>query len=109
MSNRNGSVGNSRKQVSNTEALWGALPKGNAFHVGSGEVPVEGSQGGAMATIGGAGESMTAQMEKLYPGQKFEPEQSFSDIAKTLPRVRPKVAASFGTSVELDTEIRKTS
>jgi hypothetical protein len=114
MSNRNGSVGNSRTHQENPFApVWGKMPKGNSFAPGRGEVPVDGAAGGAQAALKDFGSTATTSlapaMEKLYPGKKYEAEPNFMDIAKTLPRVRPiyDKRMQYGTPQQLDALIKK--
>lgn len=98
MTNKNGSVGGSRPQQQDMAPVWGAMPKGNVFEVGKGEVQRDGSEGGATAALS----------SMKIPG-KIGDEPNFMDIAKTLPRVKPRVAKehSFGTSSDLDSAISK--
>jgi|HubBroStandDraft_2_1064218.scaffolds.fasta_scaffold195003_2 hypothetical protein len=93
MSNRDGSVGGSRKNANPMQPYWSEMPKGNTFEVGKGEVAPRGgnmvSNGGASAALAGLNitESVAAQMGEKYGG-KFEKEPGFMDIAKSLPPVR---------------------
>jgi len=89
MSNRNGSVGDSRGYPKGMEPLWKELPKGNNFEVGKGEVSRDGAAGGATAALTGMGMSGSVAeiLSKKY-GRPMVAEPNFMDIAKTLPRPR---------------------
>jgi hypothetical protein len=75
LSNRNGSVGASRKTPKGMEAFWQPLPTGNVYEVGKGEVPREGSAGGATAALAGMGMTDSGG--------------AISELMKALPRPRP--------------------
>lgn len=109
MSNRNGSVGNSRKGAPGMEPIWADLPKGNVFEVGKGEVARDGSQGGADAALAATRMtgSVAAELSKKL-GHEVKAEPTFMDIAKGLPRVRPHVVKEYGTQADLDKAIKST-
>lgn len=107
MSNRNGSVGASRKGPPGMEPIWADLPKGNNFEVGKGEVQRDGSEGGAsaaLASTGMSGSVAEALGQKL--GVKLAPEPTFMEISKGLPGVRPHIVKEYGTQADLDKAIK---
>jgi hypothetical protein len=112
MSNRNGSVGGSRKHPDNPYApVWGEMPKGNVYSPGKGEIQVDGAAGGAPAalkSIGATVDSAAAAMKAKYGGD-YTPEPTFMDVTKTLPRVRPiyDKRMQYGTPQQLDALIKK--
>lgn len=97
MSNKNGSVANSRKERNPMTPQWAAMPKGNTYEVGKGEVPVDGSEGGASSALAGL------RIAENNDGPNF------MDIAKGLPKPRPIVAKDhvFGTARDLQEAIEK--
>jgi hypothetical protein len=74
MSNRDGSVGASRKHPKGMEPLWQPLPTGNVYEVGKGEVARDGAAGGATAALSGLGMTDSGS--------------AISELMKTLPRPR---------------------
>jgi hypothetical protein len=110
MSNRNGSVGNSRGAPPGMAPIWAELPKGNNYEVGKGEVTRDGSQGGATAALSSTrmSGSVAAEIAKMV-GHDVPVEPTFMDISKNLPRVRPLVRAESGTSSDLDKAIKVAS
>lgn len=95
MSNKDGSVGGSRKHDDKFKPVWGEMPKGNVYQVGKGEVPVDGSQGGATAALSGL----------RVADNKGE--ATFMDLAKNLPKIRPHAVGQFGTPRDLQDAIDK--
>jgi hypothetical protein len=92
LSNRNGSVGASRKNPKGMEAFWQPLPSGNVYEVGKGEVPREGSAGGATAALAGMG--MT------------DAGGAISELMKALPRPRPHaVGHEPGSAKDFDSAL----
>ncbi len=106
MSNRDGSVGGSRKDPNAMAPLWGQMPKGNVYEVGKGERPVDGASGGATAALAGLG--INAQNEasvQAIADAAGEKMPNFMDIAHSLPKVKPIAAASYGSSADLSKAI----
>lgn len=116
MSNRDGSVGGSKKQKNEMQPVWGDMPKGNVFVPGKGEVNAKGeaitTSGGGVAALAGmgiTGESVAAQLSKKL-GRELAPEPTFVDIARTLKKPRPILPGKeyqYGTSADLDKAIAK--
>lgn len=116
MSNRDGSVGGSRKHPKDMAPGWLAMPKGNIFVPGKGEVNDKGeamsTSGGAAAALSGMGitaEPVAAALGKKL-GRELTPEPTFGDIAKTLKRPRPILPGKeyqYGTAAQLDALIEK--
>jgi hypothetical protein len=110
MTNRNdNSVGANRAQGRGNmdmQPSWGAMPKGNVFSVGKGEVQVDGAQGGATAALAGMGMGDNAAIAAMEAASG-QPLPNFLDIAKTLPPVRPNIIKQSGTSADLDTAIAR--
>ena len=103
MSNKNGSVGGSRQQPANAMApVWGQMPKGNVYEVGRGERPVDGASGGATAALAAVGiNSQNEASVQAMADAAGVPMPSFMDIAHSLPKVRPTVHGSSGSSSDL--------
>jgi hypothetical protein len=106
MTNRDGSVGGSRKAKPDFKPIWGEMPKGNVYEVGRGEraADVKGAliQGGgavgAMASMGMNSDVDAAMVQKYGPDVKERlaraagipvAEPKFMDVAKHLPKPRP--------------------
>jgi hypothetical protein len=99
MSNRSGSVGGSRRAPMDFAPVWGAMPKGNVYEVGKGEVQREGAQGGASAALQSValpigGKQVALNMTSKDAGvsdleKKLGAVPSFMGVSKSLPRVRP--------------------
>lgn len=110
MSNKNGSVGNSRNHPQGMEPVWAPLPAGNVFEVGKGEVQRDGATGGATAALAAAGMTGSvadALSKKL--GRPVEAEPTFMEISKGLPRVRPHIVKEYGSQADLDSAIKSAS
>jgi hypothetical protein len=101
LSNKRGSVGATRA-ADGMQAKWLDMPKGNKYEVGKGEVPVDGSVGGASAALSGVGMtgSVAAKMAEKY-GKPFDAEPNIMDVTKALPKMRPHVVADWGKGAEL--------
>ena len=115
MSNRDGSVGSSKKNSGEIKPVWGDMPKGNIFVPGKGEVNAKGeamsTAGGGVAALAGmgiTGQSVAAQLSQKL-GREVTPEPTFVDIAKGLPKPRPIIDKrfSYGTQADLDKAIAK--
>lgn len=116
MSNRDGSVGGSRKHADAMKPTWGELPKGNVFVPGKGEVNEKGEAlstvGGAIAGLAGMGIDGKSVAEKLgrEKGLTLAPEPTFADITKNLKGPRPLLPGKqyqYGTQADLDKAIGK--
>lgn len=110
MTNKDGSVGGSRKHPKDLAPVWGAMPKGNIFSPGKGEVNEKGealsTTGGSLAALAGLGIDGKPVGEKLG----LPPEPTFADVRKILPRVRPILPGKeyqYGTPADLDKAIAK--
>ena len=108
MSNRNGSVGGSRKQPNEMVPVWGQMPKGNVYDVGKGERQVDGAGGGATAALAGLGINGQGEASvQALAAAAGAPLPTFMDIAHSLPKVRPTIHGSSGSSSDLAQAIER--